>query len=530
MDIVTTSADAGPGSLRDTMAGANPGDTITFAPGLGTITLTSGKLLIDKDLTISGPSGASQTISGGANVTQSRSPFGGGGGSRVFEVAAGISVTLSDLTITNGHAPDASGQQAAGDGGGILNNGTLTVRDSTIIHNKAGDGATEFDPTPGTAGGSGGGIANHGTLTVVGSTISGNTAGAGGPWISFSLPPFCSSCAGGDGGGGGGIVNTGALTVTNSTIVGNAGGAGGFAIEFNSFGTAARKSGAARHDAESGSTGAGGNGGGIANEGGVAVLVSNTITGNSSGQSMPSPSSLPLLARGGGVANEGGGTLTVGDTILAANAAVDGPDCAGAVTSRGYNLIQDASGCSFDGDSADDLTGQDPLLGPLQDNGGSTLTEAPWGGSPAIDAVPASSCGSATDQRGAARPDDSESACDSGAVETSGNPAPPPTSTGTATDTATPAPTDTPTNTATPTPCTGSGASYSYYPGRRRQPQPWLGRYIDRRIGRAGGPYQRRRHYLYHWRQRQPQHSGWARRPGAGRFLRARAHALVPHR
>src|SRR6266496_6636905 len=52
---VTDPGDIGPGTLRDAIAGALPGATINFAAGLDTITLTSGALVIDKDLTISGP-------------------------------------------------------------------------------------------------------------------------------------------------------------------------------------------------------------------------------------------------------------------------------------------------------------------------------------------------------------------------------------------------------------------------------------------------------------------------------------------
>src|SRR5579859_7840163 len=79
-DVVQNSNDSGAGSLRDTIANANAGDTITFVPGLGTITLSSGELLLSKALTISGPATGTQTISGG-------------GVSRVVEIAAGVQAT-----------------------------------------------------------------------------------------------------------------------------------------------------------------------------------------------------------------------------------------------------------------------------------------------------------------------------------------------------------------------------------------------------------------------------------------------------
>src|SRR5207247_10588126 len=63
---VTSSNDNGPGSLRQAILDASPGDTINFAPSVTTVTLTSGELVIDKNLTITGP---------GANrLTVQRSP------------------------------------------------------------------------------------------------------------------------------------------------------------------------------------------------------------------------------------------------------------------------------------------------------------------------------------------------------------------------------------------------------------------------------------------------------------------------
>jgi CSLREA domain-containing protein len=151
----------------------NPGafglsDTINFSV-TGTITLASALPAIIKDLTIIGPS-AFLAVSGNTSF-------------RVFTITSGT-VFISSLTIENGNA-------GAGVffGGGIDNDGTLTVTNSTISGNSALI--------------AGGGINNFGLLTVTNSTISGNKAA-----------------------GGGGIRNFGTLTVTNSTISGNTAGAG----------------------------------------------------------------------------------------------------------------------------------------------------------------------------------------------------------------------------------------------------------------------------------------------------------------
>src|SRR4051812_39142890 len=60
---VTNTNDSGPGSLRQALANANKGDTITFAV-TGTITLTSGGFLVTKNVTISGPGANQLSIDG----------------------------------------------------------------------------------------------------------------------------------------------------------------------------------------------------------------------------------------------------------------------------------------------------------------------------------------------------------------------------------------------------------------------------------------------------------------------------------
>jgi len=97
--LVTNTNDSGSGSLRNALAIANDGDTIDFDPSLNgqTITLTSGQLVVDKSVTISGPGANHLAVDGNAN-------------DRIFAITPGETVIISGLTITNGN------------GGGILNN------------------------------------------------------------------------------------------------------------------------------------------------------------------------------------------------------------------------------------------------------------------------------------------------------------------------------------------------------------------------------------------------------------------------
>ena len=101
-------------------------------------------------------------------------------------------------------------------------------------------------------------------------------------------------------------------------------------------------------------------------------------------------------------------TVTASNTLLAKNTHSYQPqppvpdDCFGVLTSLGFNLIEQISNCNVT-NTLGNITGQDPLLGPLQNNGGLTLTQELLAGSPAIDAGNNAVC-PATDQRGVGRP------------------------------------------------------------------------------------------------------------------------------
>ncbi|MBI2361119.1 MAG: hypothetical protein HYV04_19810 [Deltaproteobacteria bacterium] len=171
---------------------------------------------------------------------------------------------------------------------------------------------------------------------------------------------------------GGGIINVGTMSLTNVTLSDNAARGGGAIYNIAAM-----------------------------------TLINATLSGNSAS----------MAGFGGGILN--GGTLRLKNTIVANS--LSGSDCApvaGALLSDGYNLDSDGS-CALG--AASDLPNTNPLLGPLADNGGPTMTHALMDGSPAIDAGSPDCPPPATDQRGVARPQDGNgdgaSACDIGAYE-----------------------------------------------------------------------------------------------------------------
>jgi hypothetical protein len=157
-------------------------------------------------------------------------------------------------------------------------------------------------------------------------------------------------------------------TVTNSTISGNSASDAGGGIS-NQYG------GISIVNSTISGNSAGNGGGGIANSAGGVHIANTTFSGNSAGS-------------GGGIYNSAGqfgGLLEIGDTIL--NAGASGENIfnnGGTVTSHGYNISSDDGGGYLTGPG--DQINTDPLLGPLQDNGGPTFTHALSPGSPAIDA------------------------------------------------------------------------------------------------------------------------------------------------
>lgn len=220
----------------------------------------------------------------------------------------------------------------------IANGSTVTIQNMTIRH---GTGNTDVMGI-----GLGGCIiVDQGTLTVVNSTIIDNNA-------SYA--------------GGGLMNNEGTLNINNSTVSGNVANVNGGGV-MNHVGTLN-----INNSTISGNT-TPGDYCGIYNSSGTATLSYSTIANNSA-------------RTGGGVYN--GGTLNIRSTIIADNTATaSNPDCAGTLTSQDYNLVENMSGCTINGTTTNNITGQDPKLLTLADNGGSTQTHALDDGSPAIEQI-----------------------------------------------------------------------------------------------------------------------------------------------
>ena len=309
--------------------------------------------MINKSLIIDGPGAQSLIIQRAANAN---SAF------RIFQIAAGnFNVTIFGLTIASG-----VNFQSPGGGGILINSGnTVTITNSTVSGNQSGD----YTPAPG------GGIHNLGTVAITNSTISGNISshGAGGGVFNGAAMTITNSTLSGnrtDFAPGGGISNNGTITITNSTISGNS----------------------ARDQSP---------GGGMYNSAGAVTLVNTTVCRNSAYAGIPG-------GGGMGIYNQGG-TVNAKNSIIAANADGGGFewDFGGTLISQGYNLIGSNFGMTVTAATGDQVgtnaSHVDPMVGPLQDNGGPTFTHALLNLSPAIDKG-GGGTGLTTDQRGRPRP------------------------------------------------------------------------------------------------------------------------------
>lgn len=389
-------------------------------------------------LTITGSSFDGNRSMGGGGGTRAGGGSGGGGGSSyggALATGGGTTIvsgtTFADNRVQPGTSAPAVSTVIYGNGGGIANAGSMTLHASTIISNS---------PLPTNQVGYGGGIQNTGSLTVTMSTIGNNAS-----WI------------------GGGIANTnsGRLILSNTTIISNSANiGGGLANELGSVSladsrifsnTISYQTGAGiwnrgtmaintttiafNRAGDSELAGAGGGitndsqllvnnstimnnfgGGGITNTGSGAAVITNTTISQNTLRAIDNYGALALRNAtiaynpDGGIDNHG--TVGLKNTIVAFNTGQYRGNCSGIIiTDEGHNLQYGDTSCG-----AGFLTAN-PLLGPLRDNGGPTLTMALLPGSPAIDAGDSVGC-PPTDQRGVSRPQ--LNGCDIGAYEYNG--------------------------------------------------------------------------------------------------------------
>ena len=363
----------------------------------GTVTLTNvdvtsneavraggGVELVDGTFSMTGGSLSNNDVSAAGTVTKAANP-GNGGGFHITGTTATNTATFSGVTV--------SGNVAGAEGGGLWNQSgvTMTVNGaSTFSGNDAeGDAADN----------GGGAIFNNGGTLDVASSMG-------------AVPTFTGNTATGMAGSGGALLTTdGTVTITTASFgMGNTANRAGGAIEVIE-GTVNVNSSALYGNSTGSSPG---NGGAIHTSGGASVTVaSSTVSGNSAAN------------EGGGLWNSGTGTMTVQASTVANNtsptggglfnvaggafsftnmalgdntAGTAGPDCSGTFTSNDYNLIEDTASCTFTAQT-NDITGVDPQLGALMNNGGPTLTHLPADTSPLVDA------GNSTgvDQRGEVR-------------------------------------------------------------------------------------------------------------------------------
>ena len=455
---VTNLNDGGGGSLRDAISTAAAGDTIVFTPGLSGTINAGSEMSITKSLTIQGPNSSAITIDGGDN-------------NRIFRVAtatAGEPVSISGLTLANGSA-------GANSGGAILaTNSHLTLDSVTIRDSEAGasSGSFKYD-------GGGGGVAifgNNSALTVTGSRIVNNTSADYGGGIETAelhgdLTITGSTLAGNvaaEYGGGLAVYDqTADVVIDKSTITGNDGGTrdgggvwfedvyGGSSVTISDSTVSANTTDRA--------------GGGVSlgeNFSGPVKIVSTTVTGNSAADGggiqmadLDGSGSFAITSStvtGNTATNTAGGVLrgyqlgsgtpsqsdiAVTSTVIAGNLAPNGspdvgqnPAATGTLTLTNSFLQSTAGATYVDNPVGSSITGADPMLEPLGDNGGPTQTQVPKASSPLVDAGLAS--GLTNDQRGLTRtvdyPDVSSThgsdGTDIGAAELQLPPLPPPPS------------------------------------------------------------------------------------------------------
>jgi len=361
-------------TVANAVLNTQTGDRVSIAAG----TYPEVEMIVSgRSITITG-AGAKTTIIDGQN------------NNRLFSILADGQADISKLTLQNGD----TGGGSQDEGGAIRNLGVLklsscVVKNNGVQSNNVSHGGAIFNgrQPPETQGG---------IAEIKDCTISGNSALVRGGAISN--------------GGGEPDDFVGTLTLTNSTITGNTSG----------LASASQL---------------GGGGGGVFNNAGSTLSLFNvTVAKNTANQTDQGDNG------GGGLHSKVGGTATINNSLIADNAdnsTANAEDCFGNLASSfGHNLVETLTGCTLSSNSSGNVTGLDPLLASLADNGGDTPTQALQSQSPAIDAGDPSGCKDATgvtltaDQRGSPRPEagieDGTAICDIGSYEAAAGTTPTP--------------------------------------------------------------------------------------------------------
>ncbi|CAN5634241.1 hypothetical protein BH11PLA2_BH11PLA2_24990 [soil metagenome] len=342
--------------------------TITFNPTVfatpQTITLAPSsnvELSINDAVTITGPANARVTIDAQ-------------GKSRIFNTSGAstkAAISLNNLTLTGGFQDTTVG------GAIIAEDELLQAINCNFTNNMAvAGGAIAFIRR---------GIAfSSGVLDLANCTISGNTATSSGGGVFFNY--------------------SGSATIVDTAIINNKSVATGGGFYF--FGPATGNGLTFRNSTISGNT-AGSNGGGISLASFIGTLVvqnSTIVTNTASGQ-------------GGGIDNPfGGGGLLLQSTIVSGNQAPNGADISSSTLVNATNSAIGVTGTFGFGTSTGTIIGQNLLLGPLANNGGSTLTHLPAANSPLKNAG-SNPSNLPNDARGNGFPRSADGGVDIGAVE-----------------------------------------------------------------------------------------------------------------
>lgn len=338
----------------------NGGGTVTFNCGNSPVTIT---------LTTLHTVNANTTIDGGKKITLAASNVG------LFQVAAGRTLTLKNITLSNGKALNGgavenlgtltltnvklNSNQATSSGGAIENQGTLTITNSQFTSNHAVNGGAIASENAGTAtlnrvtftqnnGADGGALylATGATVNVTNSTFSGNTAsyGAGAEnngTLVIKTTLMDANIAANDGGG---VWNlSGDLTLEDTTLSRNTAGTTGGGL--SNYGTQATLRRVSLIHNQSSTTG-----GGMYNEGTAnfenVTFGENTADGDGGGYyNALGTGNFNFVTIADNLGNLGsgiyrnGGTVNLKNTLLSENTNYN---CHGTVVSQGHNLSTDA--------------------------------------------------------------------------------------------------------------------------------------------------------------------------------------------